>query len=101
MRRRDNITANGSHNFGRPCSPASEHAFLLRDGEVRAMSSKVFAPVHPASVKTLIFKLEGDSTSLITLRVKRDRRQFTTDVPAAFDRRGARQPLYTQKTASN
>ena len=101
MRRRDNISAHVSRNLGRPCSPASERAFLLRDEEVRAMSSKVLAPAPPVSVETLIFKLEADSTLFVTLRVKRDRRQFTTDMPGAFDRRGARQPLYTQKPASN
>jgi hypothetical protein len=85
-------------NFGRPCSPASERAlFTVRRGGC-AMPSKVVTPAFPAvSVKKLVLELDADSTSFVTLRVKRDRRQFQLDVPNVMDRRGLKEHTLSSK----
>ena len=66
------------------------------------MPSKVFSSQFPVlTVKKLVMDLEAESTSLVTLRVKRDRRQFQMDVPAALERRGEQQQgAYVKKPAS-
>ena len=60
------------------------------------MSSKVI-PTTFVSVKKVVLELEADSTSLVALRVKPDRRQSHLDMPVARERRDARQSSVRKK----
>jgi len=59
----------------------------------------VSAELTCVAVKEFLFELESEST-LVTLRVKSDRRQVASDPPQMLERRAALQPSYARKPAS-